>query len=172
MKSLRLRIVEGDLTSLRVGAILNPANSYGIMGGGVAGAIRKKGGSVIEKDAVAKAPIPIGEAVATSAGSLPARFVVHAPTMARPAERTDVENVRQATLAALECAEQVGAKEIAFPGMGTGVGGVEPDLAAQAMVEVARDFQSKNLQEVIFVAFGQELKKAFEKALGPRPLHA
>ena len=165
MKPLRLRLVEGDLTELPVDAIVNPANSYGVMGGGVAGAIRKKGGVEIEKEAVKRAPIPIGKAVATRAGTLPCRFVIHAPTMNRPAEATNIEHVKKATQAALECADEAGLKQLAFPGMGTGVGRVDPEAAAHAMVEAARLFRPKSLQEVLFVAFGEELKQAFKKAL-------
>lgn len=166
MKRPELRLVEGDLTELKVDAIVNPANSYGLMGGGVAGAIRKKGGAAIEKEATRQAPIPIGKAVKTTAGSLPARYVIHAPTMTEPAETTDVEKVKKATWAALVCADQSGVKHIAFPGMGTGVGRLEPNEAARAMVETARFFKAQNLEEVIFVSWGGELKTAFEKALG------
>jgi O-acetyl-ADP-ribose deacetylase (regulator of RNase III) len=162
---LRLRLVEGDLTELITDAIVNPANSYGEMGGGVAGAIRKKGGVEIEREAMAKAPIPIGKAVQTRAGSLPCRSVIHAPTMARPAEVTGIEQVKKATRAALECADESGLKQIAFPGMGTGVGRVDPEAAAQAMVEVSRSFRPKSLQEVVFVSLGEDLKQAFKKAL-------
>lgn len=164
-RQLQSRLVEGDLTELKVDAIVNPANSLGEMGGGVAGAIRKKGGAVIEREAIQKAPIPIGKAVATSAGMLPCRFVIHAPTMTRPAEITSVENVKRATKAALECADKAGLKQIAFPGMGTGVGRVDPHLAAQAMAEVVQTYKPQSLQEVIFVSFGEELKQAFKKAL-------
>jgi len=172
VKPLQLRLAEGDLTELQVDAIVNPANSYGVMGGGVAGEIRKRGGTEIEKEALKRAPIPIGKAVATPAGSLPCRFVIHAPTMNRPAEVTTVENVKKATRAALECADKAGLKQIAFPGMGTGVGGVDPEAAAQAMVEVTRSFRFESVQEVLFVAFGQELKEAFQKALRSSPAHA
>ena len=165
MKLLELRLVEGDLTELKVDAIVNPANSRGEMGGGVAGVIRRKGGIAIEKGAVSQAPIPIGQAVFTPAGSLPCRFVIHAPTMTQPAELTTAENVTKATRAALECADKMALKQIAFPGMGTGVGRVDPDEAARAMVEAARSFRPRNLQAVIFVSFGEELKRAFERAL-------
>lgn len=164
-KGLRLRLIEGDITGLTVDAIVNPANSYGQMGGGVAGAIRVKGGVEIEREAIAKAPIPVGKAVQTQAGMLPCRFVIHAPTMVRPAEATSIERVKLATRAALECADESGLKQIAFPGMGTGVGRVNPEAAAQAMVEVSRSFCPKYLQEVVFVSFGKDLKLAFEKAL-------
>jgi len=172
VKPLSLRLIEGDLTELAVDAIVNPANSYGVMGGGVAGVIRKKGGSEIEKEAVAQAPIAIGKAVVTQAGALPCKLVIHAPTMTRPAEATSAEQVKKATRAALECADEQGLKQVAFPGMGTGVGRVNPDTAAQAMVEVARSFQPKSVQEVIFVAYGQKLKEAFQKALRAASSHA
>ena len=171
MGTLRLCLVEGDLTALKVDAIVNPANSLGVMGGGVAGAIRKNGGEVIEKEAMQKAPIPVGQAIPTSPGTLPCRFVIHAPTMERPTERTTLERVKRATLAALWCAEEIGLQQIAFPGMGTGVGRVDPVEAASAMVEVARSFQPKHLKEVVFVSLGEELKQAFQKALSSSDLH-
>lgn len=172
MKRLQLQLVEGDLTELGVDAIVNPANSYGVMGGGVAGAIRKKGGVEIENEAVKQAPILIGEAIATGAGALPCRVVIHAPTMTHPAEVTSVENIKKATRAALECADQAGLKQIAFPGMGTGVGRVEPEAAARAMAEEAWAFKPEHLEEVLFVSLGEELKQAFRKALRTIALHA
>jgi len=171
-KHLRLRLVEGDLAQLAVDAIVNPANSHGVMGGGVAGAIRKKGGSGIEKEAMKNAPIAIGKAVATTAGSLPCRFVIHAPTMEQPAEVTSIERARKATRAALECADRAHLKQIAFPGMGTGVGRVDPQVAAKVMVEEARRFKPQSLEEVIFVAWDKNLHRAFEKALQTDFLHA
>lgn len=165
MRQLEIRLIEGDLTDLQVDAIVNPANSRGVMGGGVARVIRQKGGVIIEKEAMAHAPIGVGEAVRTTAGTLPCRFVIHVPTMVRPAETTSVEKVRKAVQAALECADRAGLKRIAFPGMGTGVGRVDPFEAARAMVETAGTFQPQCLEEVIFVAFGEELKRAFQRAL-------
>lgn len=161
--------MEGDLTALVVEAVVNPANSLGQMGGGVAGALRRKGGAQIENEAMKQAPIPMGQAVLTSGGSLPCRYVIHAPTMVRPAESCDVSRVKKATLAALQCADEKGLRQIAFPGMGTGVGGLDAGKAAQAMVETARTFQPKYLQEVLFVAFDKRLKEAFKKALEPSP---
>ncbi len=74
-------VVPGDITELKVDAIVNPANSSGSMGGGVALAIKRKGGQVVEDEAVAQAPIPVGGAVLTTGGRLPCRFVIHAPTI-------------------------------------------------------------------------------------------
>lgn len=165
MSSIRIRTVETDLTALAVDGIVNPANSQGVMGGGVAGVIRQKGGSEIEAEAIKRAPIPIGKAVATTAGRLPCRWVIHAPTMVLPAERTNVLSVKRATHAALECADQKGLKSLAFPGMGTGVGRVNPEAAAQAMVDAIRSFKAENLEETLLVSMGPELKNAFENAL-------
>ncbi len=120
----------GDITKISCDAIVNPANSYGYMGGGVAGAIKRVGGIEIEKKAVAQAPIFVGSAVATTAGMLPCQFVIHAPTMRKPAMRIPVENVAKATSAALKLGRQLDIRQIAIPGMGTGVGGVSPDDAA------------------------------------------
>jgi len=125
----------GDITRLEVDAIVNPANSQLIMGGGAAGAILRAGGAQIQKEALRKAPIQIGKAVATTAGKLKAKYVIHAPTMARPAMLTDKENARLATRGALKCAEKLGIRSMAFPGLGTGVGGLNPQEAAKVMAE-------------------------------------
>jgi len=114
-------VKKGDLTQISCDAIVNPANSYGYMGGGVAGSIKRVGGIEIEKEAISKAPIDVGKAVATSAGALPCRYVIHAPTMKRPAMKIDVENVKRATRAALETGIKLNLRTIGIPGMGTGV---------------------------------------------------
>jgi len=132
----------GDITKISCDAIVNPANSYGYMGGGVAGAIKRVGGNEIEKEAIAQAPIFIGSAVATTAGTLPCQFVIHAPTMKKPAMKIPVENVAKATQAAFKLGKEMQIKNIAIPGMGTGVGGVSPSDAARAMVKVAQDYEN------------------------------
>jgi O-acetyl-ADP-ribose deacetylase (regulator of RNase III) len=158
-----IRIVKGDLTEIETDAVVNPANSFGYMGGGVALAIKRAGGEGIEGEAVNKAPIPIGKAVATTAGRLKARFVIHAPTMKNPAGETDGEKVKLATLAALKCAEEKGAKSIAFPGMGTGVGELPYKAAADAMAEAVKQFsmEKRVVREIILVAYNEELYKEF-----------
>ena len=135
-------VKKGDLTTIHCDAVVNPANSFGYMGGGVAGAIKRVGGNVIEKEAVAQSPIFVGSAVATTAGTLPCRFVIHAPTMKKPAMKIPVENVAKATRAALQLGRKMKIKNIAIPGMGTGVGGVSPADAAEAMIKVARKFEN------------------------------
>ena len=160
-----ITIQKGDITQIEVDAIVNAANSYGYMGGGVAGAIKSVGGSEIETEAVEQAPIPIGHAVLTTAGNLKAKHVIHAPTMEQPAQLTDVGRIKEATRAALECADINNLKRIAIPGMGTGVGRVPKDKAAQAMVEVIRAFKAESLEEVILIDTGDEMVKEFSKAL-------
>jgi len=131
----------GDITKISCDAIVNPANSYGYMGGGVAGAIKRVGGGKIEKEAIAQAPIFVGFAIATTPGTLPCKFVIHAPTMKKPAMKIPVENVAKATQAAFKLGKEMKIKNIAIPGMGTGVGGVLPKDAAKAMIAVAKKFE-------------------------------
>jgi len=108
------------------------------MGGGVAGAIKRAGGPVIEEEAIQRAPVAVGEAVATTAGRLGAKYVIHAPTMARPVMDTNLTNVEKATTAALNVARELRVLSIAIPGMGTGVGGVPVREAAQTMIGAIR----------------------------------
>jgi len=165
---MQIIIEQGDLTKKKVDAIVNPANSAGLMGGGVAGVIRRIGGSVIEEEAIRQAPIPIGKAVLTTGGNLPCRGVIHAPTMVRPAELATAEVVRKATEAALLCAEGAGLSSVAFPGMGTGVGRLPLDVAAKTMVETIRNFPAKKLTEVYLIGFDKEMVEAFQNALPQR----
>jgi len=116
-RGVEIKVMLGDITKVDVEAIVNPANSYMIMGGGVAGAIKRVGGVEIELEARKHAPIPVGEAIFTGAGKLKARYVIHAPTMERPAMKIGIENVRLAMRAALKCAESLGLRSIAFPGL-------------------------------------------------------
>jgi len=157
-------VQKGDLTQIVCDAIVNPANSYGFMGGGVAGAIRRAGGSIIEKEAISKAPIPVGKAAVTTGGNLPCRYVVHAPTMEKPAMRINVENVRMATRAAFEIGVKHGIKTIAIPGMGTGVGGVPTKQAAEVMVKIAMEFENK-FERIILIGRNDELFDAFKEYL-------
>jgi O-acetyl-ADP-ribose deacetylase (regulator of RNase III) len=161
-------LLKGDITKVKeFDAIVNPANSLMIMGGGVAGAIARAGGDEIEKEARAHAPVPVGKAVITGAGRLSVRYVIHAPTMERPAMRIGEENVRKATRAALEAAEKASIKSLLFPGMGTGVGGVSPEDAARVMVEEIISFlkTSNNVVKVGLIALHDELYRAFLQEL-------
>jgi len=163
---VQIKVLEGDITEIRADAIVNPANSYLLMGGGVAGAIKRKGGVEIEKEARKMAPIEIGEAVVTSAGRLPAKWVVHAPTVKRPAGKASLESVSLATRAALRAAEEVGARSIAFPAMGAGVGGLSVKEAVQAMLTEITNYidQGTELREIMLVAWGEKALKEFISA--------
>ncbi len=119
-----VEVRRGDITEFEGDAIVNAANSLMIMGGGVAGAIKRKGGNEIEKEAMSKAPVPVGQAILTKAGKLKAKYVIHAPTMPKPAMRIPLENAYLATKAALRIAKELGLRSIAFPAMGAGVGGL------------------------------------------------
>jgi O-acetyl-ADP-ribose deacetylase (regulator of RNase III) len=158
-------VIKGDITRENVDAVVNPANSYGLMGGGVALAIKKAGGDTIEDEAVDAAPIPVGMAILTTGGLLKARHVIHAPTMTEPAEETDLENVRGAVRAALRCAVENQFSSVAFPGMGTGVGGIGKGEAARAMLEEMRFFLQKDnsLSEIRLIGFDDGLYTAFVK---------
>ena len=153
-------VKSGDITKISCDAIVNPANSYGYMGGGVAGAIKHVGGNEIEKEAIAQAPIFIGSAVATTAGTLPCRFVIHAPTMKKPAMKIPVENVTKATCAALELGKEMQINNIAIPGMGTGVGCVLPQDAAKAMIAVAKKFE-ESFENIYFIDRNDSMIDAF-----------
>lgn len=166
-KGVKIVTEKGDITKLEVDAIVNAANSMLIMGGGVAGAILKAGGREIQEEALRYAPVPVCKGVATKAGKLKAKYVIHAPTMERPAMRIHRENVQLATRGALECAEQLKIGSIAFPGMGTGVGGLNPEDAAEGMVQEIEEHINKGttLKQITLVGFTEDLTQAFKNAL-------
>lgn len=157
-------VEKGDLTRISCDAIVNPANSFGYMGGGVAGALKRSGGAEIENEAISKAPIDVGKAVETTAGSLPCKYVIHAPTMEEPAMRIGVENVTLATRAAFNLGVELNLKSIAIPGMGTGVGGVSTDDAAQAITRIAKEFENK-FEKIILIDRNEDMVNSFNKYL-------
>lgn len=140
---LMLIIEIGDITEFTGDVIVNPANTKLIMGGGVAGAIKRKGGEEIEKEATKYAPIPIGKAIATHAGKLKCKYVIHAPTVEEPGLPSSFENVYKATKAAIEEASKLGINSIAFPLMGAGVGGLTPSESIKAMVKAIEELKPK-----------------------------
>src|SRR5712692_11111670 len=119
---MQVRVVHGSILDMDVQAIVNAANSRGIMGGGVAGVIKRAAGAEVDAEARRQAPIPVGSAVVTSGGRTQYQAIIHAPTMPEPAMRIEPENVALATRAALALADVRGFSSIAIPGMGTGVG--------------------------------------------------
>jgi len=162
---VKLEVLKGDITEVNADAIVNPANSLMIMGGGVAGVIKKKGGVEIEKEAMKFAPVPVGEAIVTGGYSLKARYVIHAPTMEKPAMRIGINNAIKAILAALKAAEEMRLKTIAFPGMGTGVGGLSSKEGADAfkvaIQEFIKDESKVSLEKIILVAYTDDLYSEF-----------
>jgi O-acetyl-ADP-ribose deacetylase (regulator of RNase III) len=156
---------QGDITQVKADAVVNAANSLGQMGGGVSGALRQAGGPEIEQEAVSKAPIPVGEAIFTTAGKLPFKGIVHAPTMEQPAQKTTLDKVRMATQAALICADSYGVKTLAMPGMGTGIGGISPAGAAEVMVETLRHYETASVRKVILIDREPAMVSAFRDAL-------
>ena len=162
---MNLEVVEGDITELAVDAIANAANNELWMGAGVAGAIKRVGGAEIEQEAVAHAPIALGQAIATGAGNLRAEHVVHAAVMGQDLQ-TSAELVSQATRRTLEVADELGAHSLAMPAFGTGVGGFPIERCAELMVTEARAFEPANLERVVFAVFGHDAEHAFRAAVG------
>lgn len=156
---LEIEVVQGDITEVDCDAIVNAANNHLWMGAGVAGAIKRRGGAEIEAEAIAKGPIPVGEAVVTSAGRLRARYVIHAAAMGQDLH-TDATKIQSATRAALRIAEELGLKTIAFPALGTGVGGFAVADCARLMLDVVRAHREVSLTKVAFVLFD---RSAFEQ---------
>lgn len=162
---IKITVRKGSITTIEADAVVNPANSYGFMGGGVAWVIKNVGGQIIEDEAIAQARFHIGEAVLTGGGELIARHVIHSPTMEEPAEKTNLVNIQQAVHTALELADKSEFTKIAFPGMGTGVGGVDKKEAAQTMVKTIKAFRAQSLKEVVLTGKDEDMVKAFEEAL-------
>ena len=162
-------MVEGDITRLEVDAIANAANTDLAHGGGVAGAIVRAGGTSIQQESSRLAPIELGAAVATDAGELPARWVIHAATM-RLGGPTSGEVIAAATAATLRLADELGARSLGLVAFGTGVGGFPVAEAARIEVEQARlhlDAGSR-LERIVFCLFGDRAREAFEAELSRR----
>jgi O-acetyl-ADP-ribose deacetylase (regulator of RNase III) len=162
---MEIEILEGSLLDAEAELIVNPANSYGYMGGGVAGVIKRFGGDIIEKEALKKAPIPVGEAILTTAGKLRFKGVVHSPTMEEPSMMTTPDKVYKATRAALELVVREGFKSVAMPGMGTGVGKVPKGVAARKMLEAIREFKNSGIERVLLIDLDTDMVKAWKDEL-------
>jgi O-acetyl-ADP-ribose deacetylase (regulator of RNase III) len=159
-----LAVVAGDIAALAVDAVVNAANDHLWMGSGVAGALRAAGGVEIEEEAVGKGPIPVGTAVVTRAGRLPARWVIHAAVMGQDL-RSDEELVRRATKEALEIADRLLCATVALPAFGTGVGGLPLRAVATWMSEVALRHEPKTLRAVTFVVRDEDDRRVFQAGL-------
>ena len=161
-----VEVLEGDITTLAVDAIANAANTDLAHGGGVAGAISRAGGPSVQQESDTKAPIGLGEAVETTAGNMPARWVIHAATM-RLGGPTSEDIIRRATASTLQLADRLGARSLALVAFGTGVGGFPLADAARVEVEEVRRHLDggSQLERVVFAVHGEEARAAFEAAL-------
>jgi len=160
----RLEVIAADITQLHVDAIANAANTQLRHGGGVAAAISRAGGPAVQRESDERAPIGLGEAAETSAGDMPARWVIHAATMELGGP-TSAEIIERATRSTLARAEELGCESLALVAFGTGVGGFPLDEAAQLMVGVAREHDG-GLDRIVFAVHGDEAERAFREALG------
>jgi O-acetyl-ADP-ribose deacetylase len=159
----RITIVQGDLTEMDVDAIVNAANNDLQLGGGVAGAIRRKGGPQIQIECNEIGMIPVGGAAITTGGNLKARYVIHAASMELGGQ-THAHALRSSTAHSLRIAAQKGLKTIAFPAVGTGFAGFPMHECAEIMLrEVVKHFEGQTpLVKVTFVLFDKEAFDAFE----------
>jgi O-acetyl-ADP-ribose deacetylase (regulator of RNase III) len=162
-----IEVLDVDITQLDVDAIANAANTRLMHGGGVAGAISRSGGPEVQRESDERAPVGLGEAVETTAGEMPARWVIHAATMELGGP-TSAEVIRKATASTLRRADELGARSLALVAFGTGVGGFPVHEAARIEVEEVRRHLSvggSGLERVVFAVRGAEARAAFERAL-------
>jgi O-acetyl-ADP-ribose deacetylase (regulator of RNase III) len=161
--SVRITLTEGDIASAAVDAIVNAANSALVLGGGVAGAIRVRGGPAIQAECDRHGPIAVGAAAVTGAGELPARFVIHAATMPPGGGATET-SVREAMRSALAAARERGVKSLAVPALGAGIAGFSLQRCAEILLEEARAHAAgpTSLEEIRFVLYGEPAYRMFE----------
>ena len=161
---MQLEVREGDIAAVEADAIANAANDRLWMGAGVAGALKRAGGDEIEQEAMAIGGIPLGTAVATTAGRLRARWVIHGAVMGQDL-RTNGDLVRRTTRRCLALADELACRSVALPAFGTGVGGFPLGECARIMVAEARALEPVVVERVVFAVFGEEAKREFEAAL-------
>jgi O-acetyl-ADP-ribose deacetylase (regulator of RNase III) len=166
----RIELWNGDICDLEVDAIVNAANLSLWMSTGVGGALKRAGGDSIEFAAVRQAPVPLGGAIVTPAGTLAAKAVIHAVSLDGD-RRTSGPVIESAVRSAMARAREIGATSIAFPALGTGVGGFSLDEAARITVETVRDELaiSPAITHVVFALRGAAAYRAFSARLHPTP---
>ena len=177
---MKIELRQGDITNQAdIDAIVNAANTELWLGSGVAGAIARRGGPQIEREAVAQGPIRLGEAVRTTAGNLPNKFVIHAAAMGyreedravpkRAGSASSEEIIREVTMNSIRVAGEAGCRSIAFPALATGVGGFPVDECARVMIKAARDYAGQgsetSVELVRFVLFTTDDFKIFEREM-------
>ncbi|GFG48692.1 hypothetical protein CQY20_09790 [Mycolicibacterium agri] len=162
--AMEIDVRQADVTKLDVDAIANAANTRLKHAGGVAAAIARAGGPDVQRESDEKAPIGLGEAVATTAGDMPARYVIHAATMELGGP-TSAEIIERATRSTLAVADELQCRSLALVAFGTGVGGFPLDQAAQLMVGAVQAYQPRTLERVIFAVHGDAAEQAFRAAV-------
>ena len=161
---IELEVFQADVTKLEVDAITNAANTQLRHGGGVAAAISRAGGPEVQRESNEKAPIGLGEAVETTAGDMPARYVIHAATMELGGP-TSPDIIERATRSTLRRADELGCRSLALVAFGTGVGGFPLDDAARLMVGAVRKHEPRSLERVVFAVHGDAAERAFRAAV-------
>ena len=161
---IELEVSQADVTKLEVDAITNAANTQLRHGGGVAAAISRAGGPEVQRESNEKAPIGLGEAVETTAGDMPARYVIHAATMELGGP-TSPDIIERATRSTLRRADELGCRSLALVAFGTGVGGFPLDDAARLMVGAVRKHEPRSLERVVFAVHGDAAERAFRAAV-------
>ncbi|MDQ6815962.1 MAG: macro domain-containing protein [Actinomycetota bacterium] len=161
-----IEVLEVDITTLEVDAIANAANTRLLHGGGVAGAIARAGGRSVQQESDERAPIGLGQAVETTGGSMPCRWVIHAATMELGGP-TSAEIIRRATASTLRLADDLGARSLALVAFGTGVGGFPVEEAARIEVDEVRKHLSEGseIERIVFAVRGAAAREAFESAV-------
>lgn len=166
IKNSKIKLVQGDITELDTDVIVNAANAQLILGGGVAGAIRRKGGPKIQEECDKKSPTFVGGAVITTGGNLKAKHVIHA-VGPRMGEGNEDEKLKNATLNSLKLMDEHDLKSIAFPAISTGIFGYPIDKCAKIMIATAKDYLSEDTQieVVIFCLYTSSDFQVFEETL-------
>ena len=159
----RIVLCEGDITEWEVDAIVNAANSQLVLGAGVAGAIREKGGPSIQEECDEIGPIEVGDAALTGAGNLPARFVIHAAGMPPMGEASE-ESIASSLRRSLELANEKGCETVSVPAIGAGIGGFSTQRAAELLLAAAQEHLAgeTTVREIRFVLFGEPTYRIFE----------
>jgi O-acetyl-ADP-ribose deacetylase (regulator of RNase III) len=162
---MEFKLLKGDIADAVADAIVNAASTTPRMGGGVAGALKRKGGQVIEDEALKKSPIGLGKAIATSAGQLNARHVIHAAAMPDYSNgRATSSSIAQATRNALALADSLECRSIALPALGCGIAGFPLEQGARIILREVSRFHPRHLQKCLVVLFSDAEFKAFERA--------
>ena len=161
-----LELIQGDITESETDAVVNPANSKLILGDGVAGAIRKKGGGAIQDECNRIGNCPVGKAVVTSGGQLRAEYVIHA-VGPRWGEGDEENKLKNTTLECLKLADEYRMTSIAFPAISTGIFGFPMDLASHIMLRTVKNYLSgkTGVQRVVFTLFDVKSLDIFNKTL-------